>query len=95
MNKTILAASVLIIIAVVAILVLPMPFSQETGPAGTEQEVVIGDSVQVTIDEEFALQDMYIEMLNEEMDSLDMEQTDFNEEMEDSMADDMSQFYYE
>lgn len=97
MNKTIIAASVLIIIAAVAILLLPMPI-QQTGSSGNEQEVTVEDSVQVeqqTVDEQYMLEDLYLEMLSEEMDSLDIEQTDYNEEMQNSMAEDLSQFYYE
>jgi hypothetical protein len=75
-------ALVVVVIAALAIFMLPQP------------EVPVGDgTAEETVDQEYIIDDFYIEMLEEEMDSLEME--DFSSEMEDEIASDMSQFYYE
>jgi len=82
MNSKIIAVLVVLVIAALAILMLPQP------------EVLAGDgTAEETVDEEYLIDDFYIEMLEEEFDSLELE--DFSAEMEDEMADDLSQFYYE
>ena len=93
MNKLIIATIILIVIAVAAIMMLPFPVSQETGAVEETPAETTGE--QTTVDESYLLEDLYISMLEEEMDALDMEQTDYNNEMEDELASDMSQFYYE
>ncbi|MBN2203167.1 MAG: hypothetical protein JW700_03205 [Candidatus Aenigmarchaeota archaeon] len=96
MRMTIIAAAILIVIAAVAILMLPIPVSRDTG--GNEQEVTVEDSVQVeqtTVDEEYVLEDLYTDMLSDELEAMDTEQMDYNEEMQDTMAEDLSQFYYD
>jgi hypothetical protein len=75
-------ALVVVVIAALAIFMLPQP----EVPVG-------GGTAEETVDQEYIIDDFYIEMLEEEMDSLEME--DFSSEMEDEIASDMSQFYYE
>ncbi|MFH1473557.1 MAG: hypothetical protein ABIE55_01550 [Candidatus Aenigmatarchaeota archaeon] len=93
MNKLIIAV-VIVIIAAVAIMMLP-PAKQETGTSDTVTIQEGATAEQTTVDESYLLEDLYISMLEEEMDALDMEQTDYNSEMEEQLASDMSQFYYE
>ena len=90
MNKIILAAVALLIIAV-AIMMLPVPVTQETGPADEVTQPTVETE---QIGEDYLLENFYIELLQEQMDQLNIEQTDFNNQVEDDMASDMSQFYY-
>ncbi len=87
MNSKVIAVVVIVVLAALAIFMLPQP---EVSP-GSETEAI--GTGQETVDEEYLIDDFYIEMLEEEFDSMEME--DFSAEMEDEMADDLSQFYYE
>ena len=79
MNKIILAVVLIVIIAAVAVFML-----QYQAPQPSEE---------VTAEESAMLESIYIEMLNEELDSIQEE--NFSSEMEDQIAEDLSQFYYE
>jgi hypothetical protein len=79
MNKIILALVLIVAVAAVAVFML-----QYQAPQASEE---------VTAEESAVLESVYIEMLNEELDSIQEE--NFSSEMEDQMADDLSQFYYE
>jgi len=92
MNKLIIPTIILIVIAAVAIMFLPIPVSQETGTVEETQEESSGEVS--TVDEAYLLEDLYIDILEEEMDALEIEQTEYNNEIEDQLASDMSQFYY-
>ena len=50
------------------------------------------DNLEETVEEEYIVDDLYIEILNEELNSTTQE--DFGQ-MEDNIASDLSQFYYE
>ena len=90
MNMKIIGALVIVIIAALAVVMFPKPeISQQP-----ETETQVSEA-EATVDETYILEEMYLEMLNEEMDSLNIEQTSFNEEIQDSMASDLSQFYYQ
>ena len=86
MNKIIMAVVAIVIIAAAAIMMLPQ-VEPET-PEGTQET-----GGQTTVDEEYIIDDFYVEMLEEEVDTVELEE--FNMEMEDQMASDLSQFYYE
>jgi hypothetical protein len=78
-NKIIIAVVLVVIIAAVAVFMLQMQ------PAQTSEEA--------TPEESAILEDLYTEMLNEELDSIEAE--NFSDELEDEMASDLSQFFYE
>jgi hypothetical protein len=79
MNKIIIAVVLIAIVAIMAVLMLPQLFSQE--------------EAEVTAEESAILEDIYTEMLEEELNSIQGE--NYSSEMEDEMASDLSQFYYE
>lgn len=84
--KTLIAVSVLAAILIAGCV-------NQVGPS-SESEITVHDSVEVeVIQGDFILEDTYIDMLNEEMNS-GMDQSDFDQ-MQESMASDLSQFYYE
>jgi hypothetical protein len=65
----------------------------QPGPS-SDSEITVHDNVQVeVIQGDFVLDDLYIEILDEQLNE-SMDQSDYDQ-MQDMMASDLSEFYYE
>jgi hypothetical protein len=65
----------------------------QQGPS-SDSEITVHDNVQVeVIQGDFVLDDLYIEILDEQLNE-SMDQSDYDQ-MQDMMASDLSEFYYE
>jgi len=82
MNTKIIAAIVVIVLIAVAVYVLMKP----TSPAPT----TIDNSAEISS----IIGEQYSSLIEEELNKLSIEQADFNSQIQDSLANDMSQFYY-
>jgi len=84
MNAKIIVAIVVIVLVAVTVYVFmkSTPAPTITGAIDNSAEIssVIGDQ--------------YSSLIQEELNKLSIEQTDFNTQIQDSMANDLSQFYY-
>ena len=87
------------IIAIVALLVIAILAYVITTPRNVPQEQVTPGPTEITeetVSSEVSsvLGEQYSSLIEEELNKLSIEQTDFNNYMQDSMANDLSQFYY-
>ena len=82
-TKIIIGAVVLVLIVASVYLYLKPKETPITTPVTTEATEISA-----------VLGDEYASLIQEELNRLSIEQTDFNNQMQDSLANDLSQFYY-
>ena len=90
-SKIIIAIVALLVIAVLAYVIttpINVPEEQVTpGPTEITEETVSSEVSSV-------LGEQYSNLIEEELNKLSIEQADFNSQIQDSLANDLSQFYY-
>ena len=83
----------LIACSVLAVILIAGCINQQAGPS-SESQITVNDNVQVeVIQGDYLVDDIYNEMLNEQLNE-SMDQTGYDQ-MDDMLASDLSQFYYE
>lgn len=93
-SKIIVAVVVLVLIMIAAYLFTTTPLSTapSTGPTPTAGPT---DVTTATSELSSVIGDEYSVLIQDELNKLSIEQTDFNNQIQDSMVSDLSQFYYQ
>ena len=91
-SKIIIAIVVLIVIAAAAYLMIPAPSVTPTGETG---ETPATDVTAEALEASSVISEEYEALILAELDKMSAEQTDFNNQIQEDLANDLSQFYYD
>lgn len=95
MNSKIIAGIIVIVLIVIAVYMFTtttLPTGPTTGPTPTTRPT---DVTTEATELSSVLGEEYSALILAELDKMSIEQTDFNSQVEEQMANDFSQFYYE